>query len=354
MTIRTFILTISTNTGSPLPRCSYLLLFLFISASCNLDSNNRTNVDLVPEEIEITRFEQLICSGGQNNSQDNINQIIKDYPEFTDVFFNQVIFPSNQESIHIDSLVKFYCQSKAVQHLTDTINILFPALENLKEELKIGISYYLHYFPEQNKPKIFTYISEFGIGTFVTGSGILGIGLDFYLGSEYPYYDPSVFPHFVQQTMKPEYMSSNAIRALTENLVPPPTDGNMLDFMIRNGKILYVMSRFLPETELYKICMYTPEQMDWVNENELSIWQFILDSGLLYEQDARKFVKYIDRAPSSPGMPPESPGRVANWTGYKIIESYMNQNPEISLSVLANNTDYQTIMDNARYKPSRK
>jgi len=52
-------------------------------------------------------------------------------------------------------------------------------------------------------------------------------------------------------------------------------------------------------------------------------------------------------------MPPEAPGRTANWIGWKIVKAYMNRHPEVTPADLLNIKESQKILDGSRYKPRR-
>lgn len=336
----------------------YQLLLISAIISINIacsdqSEGHRPAPNVAPEKVDIVRFDQQLCSSDTTGSYYTMDDLLKEYPVFTDVFFNQVIFPQNTESIRLEDLVRNYCAAPAIQHLIDTSRILFPELHGLEDELGQAFGYFHHYFPDRPVPEVFTYVSEFGIGTFTVDTRVLAIGLDFFLGTDYPYYDPAVFPVYLQQTMTPEYMTSKAIRTLTQVLLPPVSKGNLLDFMIRNGKTIYLTSMLLPDDPMYQICLYTPNQMEWIRNNELNIWSWLLDLGYFYESDQRKFKKLIDPAPNTPGLPEEAPGRITNWIGYRIVESYMKHHPDVSLEDLTANTDFQVIMDQSKYKPNR-
>jgi len=53
-------------------------------------------------------------------------------------------------------------------------------------------------------------------------------------------------------------------------------------------------------------------------------------------------------------MPPEAPGRIANWIGLKIVESYFRQHPETSLQELIELQDSDAFLQASKYKPKRK
>lgn len=337
----------------------FLILFLvvfgsLIHQSCQQDHTpDRSMVKLSPAPVSVVRVEKILCPSSAGSDPIHTESLLEEYPVFSDVFFNQVIFPKNVQSIELDTLITHFCGSPAIRHLIDTTRIIFPDISELEYKLGTANAYFNHYFPDRETPRYFTYVSEFGIGTFTVGTGIVGIGLDFFLGQDYPYYDPAVFHRYQLKTMTPEYMPASAIRALAESMIPDITVGNMLEFMIRNGKVLFVASRLLPEEPMHQICLYTEEEMKWLEDHELDVWSYLLDLGYFYSNDLRKFQKFIDPGPGVPGLPKEAPGRIANWIGYKIIEAYMKQQPEVTIEEMIEDQDFQKIMDRSKYKPPR-
>ncbi len=338
----------------------YLAMFLtattmmwLVTGCTDPNDASRPKPKVDPESVSIVRFDQLLCSTDGSPEPSSPGYLMERYPVFSDVFFNQIIFPQNTPSIGLEKLVNQYCSAPAIRHLMDTTMTIFPDLTNFERDLGQAFGYFHHYFPDRPIPEVYSYVSEFGIGVFTVESRVLGIGLDFFLGEDYPYYDPAVFPNYMVRTMTQEYLTAKAIEALAQVVLPPTSTGNLLDYMIFNGKRLFISSRLLPDDPMYTLCQYSPQQMKWVEDNELNIWSYFLDLGYFYENDPRKFKKFVDPAPTTPGLPEQAPGRVANWIGYRIVESYMKQNPQISLQELAADRDFQSIMDGSNYKPPR-
>ena len=50
-------------------------------------------------------------------------------------------------------------------------------------------------------------------------------------------------------------------------------------------------------------------------------------------------------------MPLESPGQVAVWVGWNIVEEFMSNNPNVSIRDLFQLHDAQYILNESKYKP---
>jgi hypothetical protein len=123
--------------------------------------------------------------------------------------------------------------------------------------------------------------------------------------------------------------------------------------MINHGKKLYILKSLLPTTHDSVIIDYSLEKLKWAEDNERNIWYLFTTQDMLYETSMRKIQKYIGPSPSSPGMPPESPGNTASWLGWKIVDAYMKKHPETTLPQLIAIKDAQVILDQSGYRPPR-
>jgi len=121
--------------------------------------------------------------------------------------------------------------------------------------------------------------------------------------------------------------------------------------MVQKGKMQYFLSKvvpFIPDTTRLG---YTAKQLKWCENNEGDIYNFFIKENLLYETSQGRVLRYVTDGPTSTGMPDQSPGNIGTWVGYRIVESYMKQNPGKTMEQLFNNKDAQKILEQAKYKP---
>jgi hypothetical protein len=109
----------------------------------------------------------------------------------------------------------------------------------------------------------------------------------------------------------------------------------------------------MPDTPDSITCGYTQKQLKWCDENEKNTWSFFIDNNLLFSTDQPQLAKYANEGPTTNGFPKESPGNIVQWIGWKIISSYMEKNPQISLPQLMNDYDYKKIFRDSGYKPKK-
>lgn len=336
-----------------------LLLFPFLYACQPDDSESVPDVSDIEIDVQLRRFEQDLFSLDTNNLATGLERLEAAYPAFSEIFFNQVLGSRNPEVApqgHV-AYVEGFLAHPSVRFLYDTTMAVYPTLEGVREEYEQAFRYFRHYFPDQPVPSVTTFLSEYTVGVFIYGANDLAVGLDFFLGSDFPYlrYLPNNpnFSAYLTRTFNRDHLVAKSLQPLVQDLNGRPVGDRLLDMMIHNGKELYLLDRLLPFKADSVIMEVTGQQMDWLLDNELEMWAYFLKEDLLYSnewQDIRKFVEY---SPHSPGMPPEAPGRTANFIGWRIVREYMRRHPEKTMQDLLTLKDSQQILDRSRYKPGR-
>lgn len=329
-----------------IPFASLLVMIFF---SCR-QSERIPDVSQIIVDPSIVRFEEKLFEPDTQEFEATLDGLINRYPEFSEVLLRQIIAdPSYGDNMIASASV--FVRDSFIRELYQTCRKLYSDFSRPEKELKQALRFFKYYFPDKPVPDIYTCITGFEVGSFTIGEKVLGIGLDFYLGPDYPYYPPDLFPAYIRQTMSSDYLVAKSVQALIANYVGEVKGTRLLDFMIRNGIELYIKQKLLPETPEEIIYEYTSEQMEWLKANESQIWAYLLQEDLLYSIDYRSFQKMITPSPNVPNMHPEAPGRVANWIGARIIQSYLQRNPDLSLNHLLMEIDAQKILTESRYKP---
>ncbi|HNY14409.1 MAG TPA: hypothetical protein PKI12_02635, partial [Bacteroidales bacterium] len=96
---------------------------------------------------------------------------------------------------------------------------------------------------------------------------------------------------------------------------------------------------------------FTGDQMKFCRNNESRMWLYMIEEDLLFSSDQFIIRKLTGEAPFTSYFSNESPGRAAVWIGFRIIESYMALNKNVSLGEMMEITDVQAILDGAKYRP---
>ena len=200
-----------------------------------------------------------------------------------------------------------------------------------------------------------TYASHFELAAFLYGTGQLAAGLEFFLGPDFDYrmidVQEPIFSDYLTQAYTPEHFTGKLLRVLIEDRFPPPRSGRLIDYLLYEGKKLYLLELLLPETPDHIVYEITEDQLQWLRDNETQIYAHLQREDDFYTTDVTKINKYTRPAPTSPGMPADSPGGAVNYVGRQIVASYLRLHPETTIAELMAIADGQEILRGARYKP---
>lgn len=341
------------------------LSFICILFSCGEDNKRIPDVSGISVDVDFIRFDQAFQSLDTMDTVNSLSQLEEKHPVFTPLFYQRILPLLDQgqpdsKTLLADNINK-YIKDEFVQSLYDTVQIVYPQLGDIEADFEEAVKYLKHYFPEKGNYNVYAFISEFGYQTFITDDTDqkegLGLGLDMFLGKDYPYKEMILknptFSDYITRSFNKDHIVKKLMDAIILDLANVNMGERLLDKMVSNGVRQYLLEQVLPYTSDTVKWEYTKAQMDWVKENETNIYVHVLGEELLYSTRTKLIKSLIDMSPSSKGMPPESPGRTANYIGYKIVDKFMTRSG-ISMDSLIRIKDAQYILDSSRYNPLNK
>lgn len=238
--------------------------------------------------------------------------------------------------------------------LWDDVKRVFPDMERLEEGLEDAFRHYLYYFPEKAVPEVIACISVFN-NSIIVDDSLLMISLDRYLGSDSKYYPSLGIFDYQSRKMTPDYALSDCIYAWGATEWDYREIGygtkNLLNTMLHEAKLLYFTKRMIPHIADTVLFGFTERQLEFCTTNEGAFWEYLISRDMLFSTDGFLIRKFTGEAPFTSYFSEESPGRAVVWTGFRIIERYMRNNPSVSLTDLMEMTDCQAILTGAKYNP---
>jgi hypothetical protein len=318
------------------------------------DDKNTPDVSGIKVDVKIQRFERDLFALDTNNLEAGMAKLLLQYPQLFPLFTEQIIHDqSNPEELPAAALRNFVT-APPLHALYDTVQQVYGDLKWLEKDISQMFRFYRYYFPQKPLPQVATIISEFSVDAFTYGDSLCGIGLDMFLGENYPGYNPEVFPQYLRRQFQKDYITLRLAKTMTQNVfgnIPPGK--RLLDMMLYNGKMLYIVDCLVPELPDSMIMGYTCVQMEGCVANEQAVWARLLNQKLLYSSDFEKFKKLVTPSPNAPVAFQEAPGEIGNWLGWQIVKAYMKRNPGTSMDALLKLQDSQKFMEAAKYKPRR-
>jgi gliding motility-associated lipoprotein GldB len=311
------------------------ILIAFSLVSCNQKSKVEKEVEEIPIEIKVERFDKAFF---ETKPQD-LKSLKETYPFF---------FPEGvSDSVWIEKM-----DNKDWRDLYQEVQNKFPDFNKQTQEIEDLFQHIKYYFPKTVVPKVYTVIAEMDYNNkAIYANDKLIIALELYLGKQHKFYQ---FPEYLKQNFEETQMMPDIVSSFYLRKSIPPADNTLLSNMIYAGKELYLKDVLIPNyTDAEKIG-YQPDQITWCEENESYMWRFFIEENLLFDSDSRLANRFINLAPFSKfylEIDNESPGRVGQWIGWQIIRSFMNNN-EVSLQDMLK-MDAKQLFERSKYKPKK-
>jgi len=328
-------------------RLQIRFFFLFVVLFCCVCCAGKKSQGKEDSELFIQRFDVDFYRYLKSELE---YQDLAKYRDFLAIYGENVLHIGSPEEFDFQENLRKYFSNPALQDMYRAEQETFPDVSALNSELSPGLSLFLAEFPKIPKPKVYLHVSGWEQKVIVADS-ILSLSADFYLGSDYPYYR-NFFHDYQRSRMNPDQMAPDYLMGfIMANLPFEGTDGVLLDRMLYEGKLIYILSRLLPDRQIWECMAYSQEEYNWCISNEGQVWKTIVENQHLFTPNLRITSQYIKEAPHTAFLSDQSPGRVGVWVGYRIISAYMKRYPNLSLSDLMSESDYQEILKESKYKP---
>lgn len=274
------------------------------------------------------------------------------YGRYFDVYTRNVLnLGIYADSGFVDMFRYFICDP-VMREVADSVAVAFPDLHNQEEKLKWAWAYYSYYFPGRPIPQVYAHVSGFNQSVIVDSVAI-GVSLDNYLGEKCVFYSMlSVpVPLYARKKMTSQDIVRDVLSGwLSTEFLFRPQQNDLISGMLYQGKMVYLLEKLFPDELSSWLLGFTPQQEKWCRNNESQIWSFLIEHDYLFSTQQNVILKYLNDAPFSSGMPMESPGRAAVWTGFQIVRRYMEKTG-IDLEELAKEQDYHKILRESGYRP---
>lgn len=331
--------------------CIFFVCIAAIFISCNTNPYVR-DVDDVEVQFAVLPHHTHMLELANNFSQATCHKLSATYGPFFESYNARIIklglstdtaYPKKLHALlHEDWIKELYTKTAEV----------FPDTLYIYQELEPALQYFSFYFPKKTIPLFATFIGAVQYSV-VIDSNLIAIGIDKYLGQNYTMYKDMEISSFVRRNMYKQKIASDVMRAMAEHEFPEPcTEQYLLAHMIQHGRYMYFVKSMLPHTPDSVLWGYTQRQLDFCDKSQGEFWKyFVATEKILFSSDYMTIKRFIDDGPFTPVFTKESPGKIGQWVGFKIVESYMKQNPTVTLEELFAIKSAQEIMRRSKYNP---
>lgn len=301
-------------------------------------------------EINIVRYDQMLFNLDPNNLAAGVESLYGKVPEI-------LIAKDCWKDAKMMKSLKGYLTDQTIKDIYKETQKQYPNLNDLEQQLSEAFKIYLTHFPDDTLPQIYAMVSglDFSIPSAWGYGNSMFINLDMYLGKDYKYYEYAGMPKFVSARCTRNHIPTDCFtKVMAYRHLPDKTLVTLLDNMIYEGKKLFLTQTMFPNASKQDIIGYDNDKYNWIVQHEGQVWQFFIEKNLLYSKDEDAIRRFIDETPFTRDFGNNSPGRAGAYLGWRIIQSYMKQHPEITLAEIMSNPNAQKILTESFYKPSLK
>ena len=337
----------------------YLFLIILFLTSCSNDKNI-PDVSGIKIDLQVQRFEKDLFKIDTNNISSELARLQKSYPTFLPIYMPYVLGLNSDSTT--ERQVKFFINQS--RFLIDSTQKKYGDFNDIEEDFANAFKFVKFYYPDYRVPKIITLIGPVDalakLGDTYTpnflGPDFLGLSLQFYLGKNFSLYQSEryimeIAPAYRSRRFDKEYLVADAMKLIADDLYPDQSAGRpLVEQMVEKGKAWYVLDRFLPDAADSVKTGFLKKQLDWAGENEGNVWAYIIKNENLYSIEPATLQVYLGEAPFTQGFPESSPGNIGQWVGWRIVQKFAENNPEINLQQILE-TPAKTIFEGARYRP---
>ena len=302
--------------------------------------------------VDIERFDNALMNLHDSTVAQDIRVLYDEFPAFMPVWVEDIVGIAPTDTAYLEQVLPQFLHDTlyGFQQTNAREQEVFADISDIQRSINQAFTRIHYLYPNWEIPTLYFFISGFNVSIFFHDEWV-GVGTDMYLGSDYEYYNRVVYD-YQKQTMRPECIPVDVVSAFLFRTLPyTATKSRLLDQMIYRGKIMYLTAQIFDELPGYEVMGYTKEQWDWCVRNERAIWHLVMDKRDLFKTEHMILTSYLNDGPFTAEIAQESPGRVGIWLGWRIAESYMEHNENVSLQELMAEPDAQKILEESYYKP---
>ena len=153
---------------------------------CGNGDPRHPDVSDIDVDVKIRRFDRDFFAIDTTNLEAGMQKLAQQYPEMFPLFAVNIIHDQTNPNETPAQAVGGFLRSQQVRRVYDTVQQVYGDLRWLEKDLTQMFRYYKYYFPQKPVPQVVAMVSEFATDAFTAGDSLCGIGLDMFLGENYP------------------------------------------------------------------------------------------------------------------------------------------------------------------------
>ncbi len=316
-------------------------------------------------EIQIVRFDSALLALQDLSTPLNteVADLYSAYGEFMPFYVENIMGINAADTSEVAATLPMFLNDTVYgfQETNRSVRRIYANMSDVESQLGDAFGRLRYLYPDCEVPEITCLVSGFNaslffweplnIEVFRDEKLRIGVSLDMYLGKDYPLYNKVVW-NYQKQTMDKKFIAGDVVSACLFRMIPfNSSKSRLLENMLYRGKVMYLMSVLMPKEKPWDVMGYTKEQWQWLEHNERAIWQLMIDRHDIFKTENTVLTSYLNDGPYTAEVSQEAPPRLGTWIGWRIAQSYMEHNQEVSLQQLMSEPDAQKIMEQSFYRP---
>lgn len=299
------------------------MLTVVVALLVGCGGNSRCRIEpgeVVP--VSVLRFDSIIPQYVASEDTAVLHSIIRNAGSFWGIYNYHLLLLTDLPYFK-QGLAAFLSDSVVSQLYADAQRA-FVDMGSEEQQLAVVTARYRQLFPEKPAPRFQSHISAFRL-PIITVDSLVSISIDTYLGEDYLPYRNS-YHNYELKYRNRNRMVIDVAEVMLRNAVVHPGGKTLLDDMVYEGRILYLLSGLLDDDAPMTLFAYTDEELKWCEENENLVWKKMVEQGDLFTTDVMTKNKYINPAPFTATLTQDAPARIGRWVGYRIVKQYVERN----------------------------
>ncbi len=322
-----------------------IIIIPFAVLSCKENTCLETpDVSDISVHLSIERLEKELESV---KTPKELEKVLSDHPVFSEYYLRRSQYPSGS------ILAKTFfdrIKNPGFDTLFMDTERIFGNFIDVRSSFEKAFKIIKYYYTDFQPPRIETVITGFIQDNYISDT-LLILGLDYYLGPGAKY-RPVEIPEYMLKRYQKPYLVPQIMLVYSRFFnKTDPKDQTTLGDMIYYGKAYYFAKHVMPCTPDSLFTGYTAFETTDIQDHEQVIWAAFLENEALYETNHFIKDKFFMERPKTLEIGEKCPGRIGRWIGWRIVNKYMEEHPDVTLPQLMQMTDAQKIFRDSKYKP---
>jgi hypothetical protein len=327
-----------------------ILVLSFLFFSCSREPDECVEKPNSPIRIEM-EWQQLQNLLPTIQSKQQLVDLLSNYPTLRDNFLHRSEYPN--DSAFINTLYQRFTNPHFDSLLMET-NRVFGDQSTLKNEFEEAFTNLQYYYPEIPLPKIQTVVTGLDNDLYISDTLII-VGLDYYLGKGAKY-RPNMYEYLLRQ-----YIPENIVPSImllygidTRINATNMQDKTVLADMVAYGKSYHFAKHMLPCKPDSIFMNYSKQEITESRKNQDLIWYRFVEDKVLYATNNQVKQRFLGERPKTIEVGPNCPGRIGQWMGWQIVNSYRKSHEDVTLQQLMQMSNADKLFKESKYKPTKK